>query len=213
MIMTSQHQEVPEFWHGNQVDERTELARNLLTDVYFTDSAYVREPAELAKRLFGVSRAVSAIVHANTIKNHESRIVTTTTKTLPPSRSELWLGALCGSMPNLLTKTEMFIADSDVGVGAMLSLHERHDQGAHSIWKLTRKVIIPSDELIINKLYSEPPVLHDTQGVYAHAIVHGEDVASYPFYSPEYQPGVTAAYLGVLQSLCRQLLNITTQKP
>ncbi len=210
--MTSQHQEVPEFWYGNQVDARIESARNLLTDVYSTDAAYVREPADLAKRLFGVSRAVSDIVHVNTIKNHESRIVTTSTKALPPSKSKLWLGAR-GSISNSLIKTEIFIADPDVWVGAMLSLHERREQGAHSIWKLTRKVVIPSDELIINKLYSEPPILHDTQGVYAHATVQGEDVASYPFYSPDYRPGVTVKYLGVLQVLCKQLLHVTAGKP
>ena len=95
----------------------------------------------------------------------------------------------------------------------MLSLHERRNQGAHVIWKLTNKVIVPSDELIINKLYSEPPILHDTLEVYAHTTVRGEDIASYPFYSLDYQPGVTMEYLGVLQALCKQLLRVTAEKP
>lgn len=211
--MTSQHQETPQSGQGKQPGEHAKNARNLLKDVCLTDSATVREPAQLAKRLFGVSRAVGDIVQVNAVNSHENRIMNVSTKAVQPSRVELLLGAIRGSMSKQPTAITAFTAAADARGGATLSLRECRDQGVRTIWNLTQEVVIPSDELIVNKLYSEPAILHDTQEVYAHTMVQGKELAMYPFYSPEYQPGVTAAYLGVLQSLCRQLLNITTQKP
>lgn len=207
--MTTPNQESHSFRNNGSVYERTQHSRAVLADVCLTDRATVREPEELAKRLFGVSRAITDIIHAS---DTEGRIVNVRTRITKPANSEILLGAIFRFMPSYTTTEEKFIAEPNVGYGALLTLHKRRISGVQGAWELVHKVAVPSDEDIINKLYSEPPVCHDMQDVYAVDTAHREEGTAYPFYSPDYKPGMTMNYLGVLQSLCNTLLRVTSPK-
>ena len=211
--MTEEYPDTHTSLAADPMNERVQHARVLLAEVCLTDPNTVGEPAELAKRLFGVSRAVSDIVHANATKGDKSRIVSVSAEAVQATHTQALLSAMKSSMRSQPTVLESLVAKAENDEVASLSLGECRDQSVRLAWNLRSEVVIPSDRFIINNLYGEPAVLHDTREVYARATVRGKERDLYPFCSSEYQPGVTVAYLGVLQGLCRQLLGITTQKP
>ncbi len=190
--------------HGSPMGEQARSPRELLTDVYFTDPETVREPEALARRLFGVSRAIIDIVNAHATEDKMLRVVSPAAQ---PTGLERLLGSMDARSSNKLADGEMFIAEPNLGTGAVLAVHRLRTYIPGSTWELTKKVTVPSDKVIIDNLHNEPsPKVRD---VYVHDIVDATYRTAYPFDSSHYTPDATAVYMRVLQRLCGELLRVT----
>lgn len=192
------------------MDERVQRSRILLAQLCVTKPNTVGEPQALAQTLLGVSRAMANIIYAS---SPENRIVKQSEQAAPLSRSELWLGAFAGYLPHTSDIIVRFIAERTQTYGTVLSTYTQHTVGPNNgRWELTKEVIVPSSNDILDRVYGRPRREHDLAYVYARDATGRRERTLFPFHSPEYRKGATVSYLRLLQDSCSKLLRATDPK-
>jgi hypothetical protein len=177
----------------------------------------VADGVQLAERLQGVARAVSAVVM------RVGWAEPSPTDQLLPELADIW-PASADPYERYVVRTpavygpqagKVFFARSLDYYGVRMGIHHEAITSAHDVVRpteVTHDIMIPSDRAI-DTLLSQEPCFWDNADDYARDVRSGEVNVAYPFSSRYFTHNAAASYLDVAQDLSDQLLHVVGWRP